>query len=189
MELVNEAIIFAAKAHDGTKRKREELPYILHPMEVAVIVGAITNRQEVIAAALLHDTVEDAEVAPEEIEKRFGKRVAELVAAETENKRRNLPEESTWKIRKEETLSLLKESKDIDVKILYLGDKLANMRSVYRLWKKDGHAMWRYFNQKDPSEQAWYYRSVLEGVKELSDTAAYLEYKELINKVFSEVTK
>lgn len=187
MELVSEAIVFAAEAHDGMRRKRSELPYILHPMEAAVIVGSISSRQEVIAAAVLHDTVEDAGVTLGEIEKRFGERVAELVAAETENKRRNLPGDRTWKIRKEDALLLLKETKDIDVKILYLADKLANMRSFYHTWEKEGHAMWQHFNQKDPAEQAWYYRNISDSIAELSDTAAYREFNELIQTVFAEV--
>ena len=54
MELVSEAIIFAVNAHDGMRRKKNKSPYILHPMEAAVIVSTMTNDQEVIAAAALH---------------------------------------------------------------------------------------------------------------------------------------
>ena len=60
MELVSEAIIFAVKAHDGMRRKKSDAPYILHPMEAAVIVGTMTDDQQLIAAAALHDVVEDA---------------------------------------------------------------------------------------------------------------------------------
>ena len=54
-------------------------PYILHPLEAAVIVGTMTDDQNLIAAAVLHDVVEDAGVTIEEIEAKFGKRVRELV--------------------------------------------------------------------------------------------------------------
>ncbi len=189
MEIVNEAIVFAAQVHNGMRRKQSSLPYILHPLEAAVIVGSITDNQEVIVAAVLHDVIEDAGVPLCEIEERFGKRVAELVASETENKREQLPPESTWKIRKEEALRLLKETKDIEIKMLYLGDKLANMRSVYYDWEKEGNDVWQRFNQKDPAEHAWYYRSIAESISELSDTAAYREFIKLINKVFAEVSE
>ena len=63
MELVSEAISFAAKAHDGMRRKTGNAPYILHPMEAAVIVGTMTDDQNVIAAAALHDVVEDAGIS------------------------------------------------------------------------------------------------------------------------------
>ncbi len=187
MELVSEAIIFATKAHDGMRRKNASIPYILHPMEAAAIVGSMTSNQEVIAAAALHDVVEDAGVSMEDVESHFGKRVAELVASETENKRRNLPAENTWKIRKQEALRFLKETDDLEIKMLYLGDKLANVRSIYYIWKKEGHAMWQIFNQKDPVQQAWYYRSIADSVKELSDTLAWQEFNELVNTIFKEV--
>ena len=54
MELASEAIAFAVKAHDGMRRKKSSVPYILHPMEAAVIVGTMTDDQNVIAAAVLH---------------------------------------------------------------------------------------------------------------------------------------
>ena len=70
MELVSEDIVFAVKAHDGMRRKTSQVPYILHPMEAAVIVGTMTDDQDLIAAAALHDVVEDAGVTIEEIEGR-----------------------------------------------------------------------------------------------------------------------
>ena len=187
MELVSEALIFAAKAHDGMRRRRESGPYILHPVEAAAIVGSLTDNPEVIAAAFLHDVVEDAGISLQEIEERFGKRVAELVAAETENKREELPPEETWLIRKEEAIRDLKQATDVDVKILYLGDKLSNIRSVYRGWRKDGDAVWRDFNQADPAKQAWYYRSIAEYTRELADTLPWQEYNELVQIIFAEV--
>lgn len=68
MELVTRAAIFAARAHNGMRRKTSSNPYILHPMEAASIVGTMTESQELIAAALLHDVVEDAGITLEEVE-------------------------------------------------------------------------------------------------------------------------
>ena len=184
MELVSEAIAFAVKAHDGMRRKKSEAPYILHPMEAAVIVGTMTNDQNLIAAAALHDVVEDTDITIEEIEAKFGKRVRELVAAETENKRADLPPAETWRIRKEESLADLKNTDDIAVLMVWLGDKLANMRAIYRDFKTEGVAMWQRFNQKDVNEQAWYYRSIAELTERLADTSAWLEYKTLTELVF-----
>ena len=184
MELVSEAIIFAVKAHDGMRRKKSESPYILHPMEAAVIVGTMTDDQNLIAAAALHDVVEDAGIAIQEIEKKFGTRVRELVASETEDKRAELPPESTWRIRKEESLAVLKNADDIAVLMVWLGDKLANMRAIYRDFKVEGNAMWQRFNQKDVNEQAWYYRSIADLTERISDTSAWLEYKTLTELVF-----
>ena len=184
MELVSEAIAFAVKAHDGMRRKKSEVPYILHPMEAAVIVGTMTEDQNLIAAAVLHDVVEDGGVAIQEIEERFGERVRELVSSETEDKRADRPPEETWRIRKEESLNVLKNTDDLGVLMVWLGDKLANMRSIYRDFKVEGVQMWQRFNQTDVSEQAWYYRSIVDLTKRMSDTSAWLEYKTLTELVF-----
>ena len=184
MELVSEAIAFAVKAHDGMRRKKSETPYILHPMEAAVIVGSMTDDQNLIAAAALHDVVEDAGITLDEIKEKFGQRVWELVGAETENKREHLPPAETWRIRKEESLAVLESTDDIGVLIIWLGDKLANMRAIYRDFKVEGEAMWQRFNQSNVAEQAWYYRSVAALTEHLSDTSAWLEYKTLTELVF-----
>ena len=184
MELVSEAIAFAVKAHDGMRRKKSEAPYILHPMEAAVIVGTMSDDQNLIAAAALHDVVEDAGVTIDEVEEKFGTRVRELVESETEDKRADLPPSDTWRIRKEESLAVLKNTDDIGVLMVWLGDKLANMRSIYRDWKVEGDAMWQRFNQKNASEQAWYYSSIVKLTERLSDTSAWLEYKTLTELVF-----
>ena len=184
MELVSEAIAFAVKAHDGMRRKKSDAPYILHPMEAAVIVGTMTDDQNLIAAAALHDVVEDAGITIDEIEERFGKRVRELVASETEDKRADLPPESTWRVRKDESLAVLKNTDDLGVLMVWLGDKLANMRSIYRDFKVEGNEMWQRFNQKDVNEQAWYYRSIAQFTARLSNTSAWTEYKTLTELVF-----
>ena len=184
MELVSEAIAFAVKAHDGMRRKKSSAPYILHPMEAAVIVGTMTDDQNLIAAAALHDVVEDAGITIEEIEERFGKCVRELVQSETEDKRDHLPPAETWRIRKEESLAVLKNTEALGVLMVWLGDKLANMRSLYRDWKVEGDAMWQRFNQKDARQQAWYYRSIVTLTQRLEHTSAWIEYKTLTELVF-----
>lgn len=184
MELVSEAIALAVKAHDSMRRKNSDTPYILHPMEAMIIVGTMSEDQNLLAAAALHDVVEDAGISIEEIEEKFGKRVRELVESETEDKRADLPPEDTWRIRKEESLGVLKNTDDLAILMVWLGDKLANMRSIYREFKAEGEAMWQKFNQKDPQQQAWYYRSIAELTERLSETSAWLEYKTLTELVF-----
>ena len=78
--MINEAIEFAAKAHEGQLRKGTKKPYIVHPIEVSEIVSAMTDDEEVICAAVLHDTIEDCRGITKDVLKlRFGDRVAELV--------------------------------------------------------------------------------------------------------------
>ena len=184
MDLVSEALAFAAKAHDGMRRRKSEAPYVLHPMEVGAIIGTMTDNQEVIAAGVLHDVVEDAGISIEEIGERFGARVMELVSSETENKREDLPAEETWRIRKEESLAKLGATNDIDVMMLWIGDKLSNIRAIYRNHLVEGDALWSKFHQSDISVQAWYYRSIMKYTERLSDTLAWREYKTLVENVF-----
>ena len=184
MELVSEAIIFAVKAHDGMYRRKSKAPYILHPMEAAAIVGSMTADQEVIAAAVLHDVVEDAGISLKQIEEIFGERVARLVSSETENKREELPAEDTWQIRKSESIELLKKTTDICVKMVYLGDKLANMRAFYLDWLLEGENLWQAYNQKDPEKQYWYHQSIADATTELSHTSAWQEYVRLVHIIF-----
>lgn len=178
---------FAIEKHSGQTRKRQDTPYILHPLEAVAIVGTMTGDPETLAAAALHDTVEDAGVTPEEITEKFGKRVALLVMTETENKREELPPDQTWQLRKEETLIMLEHTKDMSVKMMWLGDKLSNMRSFCRLYRREGDGMWKYFNQKDPAMQAWYYRTIAACLRDLKDYDAYREYVDLVNTVFENV--
>lgn len=182
-----EALHFAVDAHSGMMRKSMRMPYILHPLEVAVIAASMSSDLEVLMAAVLHDVVEDTPVTLEEIRDRFGDRVMRLVYSETENKRPDQPAADTWQIRKEESLEVLQNS-DRDVKILWLSDKLSNMRAFHRTHLKRGDEMWNDFNQKDPAKQAWYYRRIKELTEELSDQRAWNEYTELMELVFEGVS-
>ena len=82
--LLDRAIIFAVRAHAGTERRGKGFPYIVHPMEAVSIAATITSDQEILAAAALHDTVEDTDVTVDQIRSEFGERIASLVAAETD---------------------------------------------------------------------------------------------------------
>ena len=79
MSLVDKAKLFATKAHDGQVRKYTGVPYIVHPIEVSEIVARHNGSKEMIAAALLHDVVEDTDVTIDEIRNEFGNAVALLV--------------------------------------------------------------------------------------------------------------
>ncbi|MBP9988850.1 MAG: bifunctional (p)ppGpp synthetase/guanosine-3',5'-bis(diphosphate) 3'-pyrophosphohydrolase, partial [Ruminococcus sp.] len=178
------AILFATQAHSGTYRKVDKTPYVMHPIEVATIISSITNNEDVIIAGLLHDTVEDTDATINGIKEKFGDYVAQLVKSETEDKRPDQPSFETWKIRKEETLKGLEESKDINIKILWLSDKLANVRSLYRNYVKIGDKVFDSFNQKDKDEHKWYYYTILENISELNNTVAYMEFEFLVKKIF-----
>jgi (p)ppGpp synthase/HD superfamily hydrolase len=156
-------------------------------MEVASIAGGITTDVEVLTAALLHDTVEDTDVTLDTIKSQFGDRVAALVASETEDKRRDRSPAETWMQRKMESLAALRNAVDPGVHVLWLSDKLANMRSFARQYEKEGDRMWKDYNQTDPAQQAWYYRTIEALTSDLKDTNAWKELRALNARVFGGV--
>lgn len=178
---------YARRAHDGDFRKGTRIPYITHPVEASLIAMDLTDDIAVIEAALLHDVVEDTGRTIEDIRDMFGDEVAEYVLMASENKRPDLPPESTWKIRKSEYLNHLKIGTK-NSRVLAIADKLSNIRSMYRDFKCCGNAMWQKFNQKDKREQAWYYFSVCDLTTELKETASWKEMAALCMEVFADVT-
>lgn len=177
------ALEFAMKAHRGQVRKGSTVPYIVHPIETALIVMTLSDDQDVIIAALFHDIIEDTKYGAKEIEMAFGTRVAELVQAESENKRRGQDASATWKIRKQEFIDSLPD-KPKEEKIIALADKLSNMRATYQGFRKNGEKFWERFHEKRKEMHAWYYRSIAEGLKEFEHTDAWKELDGLIRKVF-----
>lgn len=185
MNKIEEAIIYATVMHQGKVRKLANTPYILHPLEVAQILSVLTDDQDVITAGILHDIVEDTDGTLEEIEKRFGERVAFLVSSESENVYLGESEDATWKRRKEESLKVLKNTDDQGVRMLWLADKLANIRSLSGAYSEYGEQLWESFHQRDPEMQHWYYQTVAEQLElSLNKTGAFKEFIKHINFIW-----
>lgn len=180
MELITRATVFAAKAHDGARRKGSGMPYILHPMEAACIVSAMTRRSDLIAAAMLHDVLEDTPVTYEELREEFGEKIADIVRMETEDKTKS------WQERKGRTIEKLP-FRDDSVKMVTLGDKLSNMRATYFDYKIIGDQIWQRFRVTDKKLHAWYYHGLLKGFESLRGLEAFAEFEELVLKVFGDV--
>ena len=176
----DKAVKFAVEAHQGTERRGNGYPYIIHPMEAASIVATISNDQELLAAAVLHDTVEDTDVTIEQIREQFGDRVAELVQHETAP----LDENMTWREKKTIQVNQLA-SAPYDSKVVALGDKLSNMYGIAIDYRRVGDEVWKLFHAPNgKSDVEWYYRSLGKALSELSDTLAYQEYVGLLEVVF-----
>ena len=185
MKISEEAIIYATVMHQGKVRKFGDIPYIFHPLEVAQIISTLTDDEEVITAGILHDIVEDTDGTLDEIEKRFGKRVAYLVSTDSEKKYPEKDRSVSWIMRKEESLENLKKSSDIGVKMLWLADKLSNIRSLSGMYSELGDEMWQKFNQSDSEMQCRYYRSVAELIElSLNKTGAFKELIKHINFIW-----
>ena len=181
--LLDRAIVFAVRAHAGTERRGKGFPYIVHPMEAVEIVATMTPDQELLAAAALHDTVEDTDVTVEQIRTEFGERIASLVASESDTMPEGVSEEDSWHARKQTAIDRLSRASH-DAKIVALGDKLSNMRAIARDYAQQGDQLWNLFHAKDPKDHEWHYRGLADALSELRDTFAYKEFEQLINQVF-----
>ena len=182
--MINEAIKFASLAHMGMRRKGNDQPYIFHPLEVLNLVSMMTLDEEVLCAAILHDTVEDTDATIEDIRKNFNERVASLVGYESEDKRGNVNKAATWKKRKEETIERISSLYDEGAKMICLADKVSNLRSIHLGLLDKGEEFWQSFNQKDPKEHYWYYSKLRDALVSLKDHAVYKEFCFLIDTIF-----
>ena len=183
-ELLDRAILFAVKAHAGTERRGKGFPYIVHPLEAVEIVATITPDQELLAAAALHDVVEDTDISADDLRAEFGNRIADLVVAESDVFEEGVSEEDSWHTRKQAAIDRLAAA-PYEAKIVAMGDKLSNMRAIARDYVRMGDELWKIFHVKDIQEHEWHYRGLAASLSELSDTFAYREFVQLIDQVFT----
>lgn len=178
--LFDKAARFAIDAHSGTERRGKGFPYIIHPMEAASIVATVTADPEMLAAAVLHDVVEDTDATIEQIREAFGNRVALLVQHETAPKDKSL----TWRQKKQRQLDQLA-SAGRDSKIVAIGDKLSNMRGVANDYSLIGEKLWSRFHAPGGKKDIeWYYRGLAGALFELSETLPYQEFLRLLDSTF-----
>lgn len=180
--MINKATQFAALCHANQTRKGTEIPYILHCLEAGTIAANMTNKEgkvdsDVVSAAILHDTIEDAHVSYESLKEVFNENIARLVQYQSEDKSKS------WKDRKQATINFLKENKSKGVEIATLADKLSNMRSIHKDYEVEGEKLWGKFNA-GKEQQYWYYNSIATSMQQVNDTREYKEFTELITSVF-----
>lgn len=181
--MINKAIQFATVAHSNQTRKGTTIPYILHCLEAGTIAASLTNKdnqvdEDVVAAAILHDTMEDAFVTNETLTELFNENIANLVLSQTEDKTKS------WNERKIDTIEFLERNESKDVEIATLADKLSNLRSINKDYQLMGEDLWSKFNA-GYKEQKWYYTSIGLSLKQVTDTKEYREYVDLLDKTFS----
>ncbi|MBB6444527.1 HD domain-containing protein [Bacillus benzoevorans] len=158
MNIIDQAIQFAAIAHKGQTRKSTNIPYITHPFAVGMLLQKAKCSEEVIAAGILHDVLEDTPTTYEELSAQFGAKAANLVVAASEQDK-NLP----WEIRKRHTIEHLKQASIEEIQVI-TADKLHNLKSIQDDYLQYGEEIWNRFN-RGKKQQHWYYSSI---VKELS---------------------
>ena len=182
--MIEEAMEFAARAHVGQVRKGTDIPYIAHPAAIGVLLARAGCDDEVVAAGILHDTVEDTEVTLEELREKFGERVAWIVEGCSEPDRWR-----TWEERKEHTLAYLPTAPR-EVRIVSLVDKLYNAQSILRGARSGDTDLWSRF-KRGREQQEWYYRGLVAALCTVGDGEEALpfceEFRGVVEELFGEL--
>ncbi|MEH6954826.1 HD domain-containing protein [Neobacillus drentensis] len=113
MSIIQKAINFAAIAHKNQYRKSTDIPYITHPFAVGMILQEAKCTDAVVAAGILHDTIEDTPTTFEELTEQFGAQIANLVLAASEHDK-SLP----WSVRKQHTIDSLKDANLEEIQVI-----------------------------------------------------------------------
>lgn len=179
--MIFEAIEFAVKAHAGQFRKGTKVPYIVHPLGVAKVLIECGCSKKVVAAGILHDTIEDTSLTVEDVTERFGEGIAALVKAVSE------PDKSdTWENRKRHTIKYL-QTAPMEVLLVSCADKLDNIRAIREDYSRVGESVWSRFNRSRES-QRWYYRSLADVFvnRMRAEPCAYLsrQFQSAVKEVF-----
>lgn len=183
-EILDKALHFAIDAHSGTERRGKGFPYVVHLLEAVEIAATMTSDQEVLAAAVLHDAVEDTDCTIEDIRKAFGERIAAMVEAESDVQMPEIPEKDSWRARKQLAIGRIARATR-DQKVVALSDKLSNMRAIARDYALQGDKLWEIFHAPGgKSDHKWHYEGLRESLRELEGTHAFNEFSDLIDKVF-----
>lgn len=160
---IKRAIQFAARKHHGQfRRESEPLPYITHLFSVALLVAEDGADDDVVTAALLHDTIEDTSTTREEIATTFNERVATLVESVSEVKETG-DKKLSWRERKEDYLARVKTASREAV-LIAVADKVDNVESGNEELSRNRE---NFLNKwkRTPEEYLWFYREALDIAK------------------------
>ncbi len=174
------AIYFATKAHKGQKRKIEDIDMIFHPFTVGMLLQRNNCEEDVVAAGILHDVVEDTKYTFEDIEKEFGKKVRDYVYDASE------PDKSLeWEDRKIHTIEHIKNA-PLGSKLIVACDKISNLEDLYESIQKYGEEKAWSALKRGKEKQKWYYCSVYESCIENQDenNEIFRRYKRILEKLF-----
>ena len=177
--MISKAIEISLEAHKNQARKGTEIPYVTHPLAVGFLLAKAGCTDDVIAAGILHDVVEDSEFTLTKIHGTFGDKVTEIVEGCSEPDK-SLP----WKERKQHTIESLKRA-PLEIRIVALADKFHNISSMASDFAEVGQKLWDRFNGSK-NEQKWYYEGLVFALRDNTTDEVYQElHSEFAKKVDS----
>jgi (p)ppGpp synthase/HD superfamily hydrolase len=177
VDIIEKALKTAAKAHEKQYRKGTDIPYITHPVAVGMILMKAGYSEELVAAGILHDTVEDTELSLQDIEQLFGLNIAQMVEGCSE------PDKSlSWEERKKHTIEYLGAAPE-EIRVVACADKLHNIRSITGDIDQFGDQVWGRF-KRGKEQQKWYYTQVIESLGQQSSFQLLDQLKLEVERLF-----
>ncbi|PIT88782.1 MAG: phosphohydrolase [Candidatus Magasanikbacteria bacterium CG10_big_fil_rev_8_21_14_0_10_36_32] len=172
--LIEKAVRLATLAHAGQKRKGDNLPYIIHPMMVALKLAKYGASDEVIAAALTHDVLEDTDVPVEKLKEELGEEVLTIVQAVSND------DSLGWLEKKKHYIETVKNG-PAGAKAVALADKIHNLESILIAYSEQGKDVWKKFNGTK-EQKIWFETEMLNMLKSTFEHPLIAEYERLIGE-------
>jgi GTP pyrophosphokinase len=179
-ECFTQALIFASQLHAKQTRKGSGVPYVAHLLAVASIALEYGASEDEAIAALLHDAIEDQGGAAtrEEIRRRFGDTVTEIVDGCTES---DITPKPPWRQRKEAYIAHIPNA-SVSVRLVSAADKLHNARSILKDYRLLGDGVWERF-QGGKNGTLWYYRSIVDAFHTVESTPLVDELERVVSEL------
>ena len=172
--LLERAVRIAVEAHKDQTRKGDGLPYITHPFMVALKLAKLNFSDEVIAAALVHDVLEDTDFGEANLRAELGDEVVNMVLSVTND------DSLEWIDKKKKYVETVRAGNE-GAKAVALSDKIHNLESLLIGHSEKGTSFWNNFNEgKD--KKVWFELEVLKMLRETWDHPMLDEYEQLIEK-------
>jgi len=175
-KLVRRALAIAVEAHKDQKRKGDGSPYIGHPVAVALMLASAGFTEQVIAAALTHDVLEDTDYPEEKLIEELGREVVEIVKAVTKPEDKSL----SWEDSKLKYIETVRRGPE-GAKAVCVADKIHNLGSLLTAYEEQGDAIWGKFN-RGREVKLWFEKKVLEMLQATWRHPLVDEYRELLER-------
>lgn len=174
LNLIEKAARIAASAHLGQARKADGMVYIIHPIAVALKLAKHGFSDTVIAAALVHDVLEDTDYPEGKFKKELGDKVFKIVKAITNDK------SLEWEEKKLKYIETVRKG-PVEAKAIAVVDKIHNLESLMVVYAKDGSKIWKRFN-RGKEKKLWFEKKFLKMIKETWKHPLVKECENLIKK-------
>jgi len=170
--LIEKASRIALLAHAGQTRKGDNLPYIIHPYMVAMKLAKHNFSDQIIAAALTHDVLEDTTFGEENLGIELGQDVLEIVKAVTND------DSLDWEEKKKKYVESVRRGPE-GAKAVAVADKIHNLESLLLIHAQHGPAIWKKFN-RGKDQKLWFEQEVLKMLRETWSHPLIDEYEALL---------